>query len=536
LLRVTSARGAQSASLRWWPPGVYYGWALVGALGLTATVSYGILSYAFTVFVEPMTRDLGWSKATVTGAFSFAALVAGAAALPVGRWVDRHGARVVMTGGSVLATVGLVGWSRIESVAEYYAVWGLLGLAMAAVLYEPAFAVVAVWFRERRARALTLLTFVGGFASVVFVPVAGWLVTTVGWREALGWLALVYGTLTIVPHAVLLRRRPSDLGLRPDGKVVRAGASSEPVELSVPPHIALRSPAFRWLTVAFALSSLTTAAVSVHLVPLLLERGFDAGFAAGAMGLLGLMALPGRLVFTPLGSRLPRAGVTASIFLLQALACLAMLESGSTTAVWVFVVLFGAGFGAITPARAALIADTFGPSHFGRISGVLALWVALARAVGPVGASWIYSAAEESAVGYRLVLGVLAGACLTAGGSVLLTGARVSGRRSRLDGTLHAERGFVSPWHGRRGWSQELVRMGGREHPANRGDPIQPMVLPEAPDHRRAERPCRIHAGAGKRPTHECAKPDGEAYRDGREALGHPAIGRHGHDHEHESE
>jgi MFS family permease len=81
---------------RWWPTRVYYGWALVGTLGLTATVSYGILSYAFSAFITPMGAELGWSKTQITGAFSLAHVVAGFAAIPVGRWVDQHGARMLM--------------------------------------------------------------------------------------------------------------------------------------------------------------------------------------------------------------------------------------------------------------------------------------------------------------------------------------------------------------------------------------------------------------------------------------------------------
>jgi hypothetical protein len=105
------------------------------------------------------------------------------------------------------------------------------------------------------------------------------------------------------------------------------------------------------------------------------------------MGTLGLMALPGRLVFTPLGGRWPRAAVTASIFVLQALGCLILLWTRAAAGVWLFVTLFGA----ITPARAALVAERYGSSHYGKIAGVLALAVSLARAAAPVSASWLYA-------------------------------------------------------------------------------------------------------------------------------------------------
>ena len=428
----------------WWPTRWYYGWALVGALGLTATVSYGILSYGFAAFITPMGAELGWSKTQVTGAFSLAQLVAGVAAIPAGRWVDRHGARGLMTAGSVLAALLLVAWSQVRSLPAFYAIWALMGVAMAAVLYEPAFAVVATWFRARRGRALTVLTFMGGFASVLFVPLAMLLVAGQGWRTALLTLAATYAVLTVVPHALLLRRRPEDVGLAPDGApvrtvdVARGAGTARPAEASGDAEVravaraTVRSPAFRWVVAAFALSGLTTTAVAVHLVPLLHERGHGAAFAGGAMGLLGLMALPGRLVFIPLGGRWPRGAVTAAIFGLSALALAVLLTTRNAFGIWVFVALFGAGFGAITPARAALVGDLVPPSAYGQISGVLALIVSLARAAAPVGASVLYAAAGGPRHGYDVVLLTLLLLCVASGAAVLAADrAAGQGARSR---------------------------------------------------------------------------------------------------------
>ncbi|MBW3573145.1 MAG: MFS transporter, partial [Gemmatimonadetes bacterium] len=154
---------------------LYYGWVLVGVLAVTETVSYGVLQYAFPVFLAPMHAELGWSRTAMTGAFSVGSLVSGFAAVPAGRWVDRHGPRGLMTAGSLLAALLLLAWAATDGLAAFYAIWAGLGLAMAAVLYEPAFAVVASWFHRLRGRALTVLTFVAGFASVIFVPLATWL-------------------------------------------------------------------------------------------------------------------------------------------------------------------------------------------------------------------------------------------------------------------------------------------------------------------------------------------------------------------------
>ena len=290
---------------------------------------------------------------------------------------------------------------------------------MAAVLYEPAFAVIARWFVRERSRALTILTFVAGFASVIYVPLIAWLVRVQGWRGALITLAIVLAITTIPAHALLLRFRPEDMGLFPDGRPVpdTAMAGDTPLpplnEHSSGGCGALTS--FRWLAAAFTLTFLVNVAVTVHLISYLQDHGYTVAFAAFAAGAIGAMALPGRLIFTPLGGILPRRWVTASIFLVQAVALVVLIVVPGTVGVWVFVALFGAGFGAITPARAALVVELYGPAHFGSISGTLALVITAARAVAPVGAGLLYTALGR----YEPVFAALTVASVAAGVIVL---------------------------------------------------------------------------------------------------------------------
>src|SRR5579885_2582407 len=130
--------------------GVYYGWPLVVALAVAETTSWGILYYSFTVFLKPMQTEFGWSKTAITGAFSLSLAVAGLAGVPAGRWLDRHGPRLLMTAGSIGAVALTLAWAGVHSLVALYLVWAGIGVVTAAVLYEPAFWVVAVWFRRRR--------------------------------------------------------------------------------------------------------------------------------------------------------------------------------------------------------------------------------------------------------------------------------------------------------------------------------------------------------------------------------------------------
>lgn len=366
---------------------LYYGWKMLVLVALAQMTSWGVLYYSFSVFLTPMQREFGWSTATVTGAFSLALLISGVAAVPVGRSLDRHGPRVMMSIGSACAFVLTLAWASVNHIWSYYLVWCAIGIVMATIFYEPAFQIVAVWFVRKRARAFTLLTFVAGFASVVYLPLSNWLLSRYGWREALLILAVVLLCGTLPIHAFALRRGPAALGLEPDGeRAATALRTTQPRMPSRSRSQALHDPPFWWMTVAFVLATLSTMAITVYLIPYLVSEGYSTSFAAAAAGMVGALALPGRLVFTPLGGRIPRQLVTAAIFATQMLALLILVLGDSRTAILLFVPLFGLGFGAITPARAALVADMYGAANYGSINGVLALFVTLSRAITPVGA------------------------------------------------------------------------------------------------------------------------------------------------------
>ena len=355
---------------------------------------------------------MGWSRTALTGAYSVGLLVSALAAPLAGRWLDRHGPRGLMSLGSAVGAVLLLVWASVEDLWVLYLVWAGIGLAMAATLYEPAFAVLAKWFERRRAQALLLVTLAGGLASTIFLPLSAWLVGEQGWRGALFVLAAILALLTIVPHALILRRRPADLGLLPDGvepvnspQEETAQAAQVPSEelKSVSLGAALRGSAFWLLAAAFFLGTLSQAAVYVHLIPYLAERGYGLGSAATLTGLIGASQVLGRVVVTFLEGRLPRDAVTAGVFALQAVALIVLIQSRSAVGVLSFVLPFGAASGAVTLARATAVAEFYGPDHYGSIGGVVGMFVTGARTVAPVGAG----AMSAALGGYSPVLWTL---------------------------------------------------------------------------------------------------------------------------------
>lgn len=401
--------------------GRYYGWTITWTFALTETVSWGILYYAFSALLLPMQEDLGWSAAAITGAYSLSMLVAGLAAPFVGRWLDAHGPRALMTAGSIAGTLLVLAWSRVETLAGFYLLWIGIGLASAATLYEPAFTTLTQWFERDRAKAMLIVTIAAGFASTIFLPLTGWLVKSTGWRSALVILAVMLGVMTIPAHALLLRRRPEDLGLQPDGSTVEVGADRRMSGQRTPsttPRAVLHDTGFRWMTVAFFLQMLASIAISVHLIAYLTERGDGATFAATAAGLIGAAQVAARIVTTLLDRRISLITLTAIVFVLQALALAILVLWVHPAGVIVAVTLLGMGRGAVTLIRPGLIADLYGREHFGAINGMQTLVVTGGRAIAPVATGAAYTLAGS----YTPVLWALAGISLVSAAAMLRVG------------------------------------------------------------------------------------------------------------------
>jgi MFS family permease len=369
----------------------YYGWILAITFGFTETVSWGVLYYTFSVLIAPTSTELGWSRAEISGALSVMLVVSGLAGLGVGRWLDEHGPRLLMTAGSIAAVPLVIAWSQIHDLLSFYLIWIGIGVVFAATNYGPAFATMIVWFRRDRARALTLVTLLAGFASTIFVPLAAWLVSVQGWRAALVTLAVILAGLTIAPHALLLRRRPADLGLGVDGDPLEPddGASVAPPELSASFREALRHPTFKWLALAFALYALGVG-VPVHLVAYLGDHGYSLGFAAAAAGGIGAAQVLGRLLFAPLERRLEPRTISVLIYAGQPLALLILLFAQSEIGIITFVVLFGAARGAETLVRSTIVAGLYGPRRIASIAAVLTLATTLTQAISPVSLGAVY--------------------------------------------------------------------------------------------------------------------------------------------------
>lgn len=360
----------------------FYGWRITWALAVTQTIGYGVFYYTFSVFLQPMELELGWTRAQASGAFSAALLLSGLVALPIGRWVDARGGRLVMTVGSVIGVALLLAWSYVTTLPALYLVQAALGVVMGMVLYDVAFTVLASWFRRHRIRAMIIVTLVAGLASTIFIPLATLLLEQFGWRTALRLLALLVAVTTVPLHYLVLRDRPTRLGLEPDGATL--AHAPLPPEVSVDTRQALRTGSFWWLSLSSSLDRIAIVGIAAHTVVMLLERGYSPGLVASVAGAIGLMQVGGRLLFSPASNRASLVQLATLTYVIRVAALLVLLLVPGQFGLWTFAALFGVANGASTLARAGLIGAVFGAAHYGSISGSMTMVIAVAQTLAPL--------------------------------------------------------------------------------------------------------------------------------------------------------
>ena len=368
----------------------YYGWTLVAGLGVITIVVYGTAQYFFGVLVVPVETELDWSRAELSLSYSTSLALAGLLGVPLGRWIDRHGARAVLVSGSLVGGLSLVALSRVHQFWEWELFWGGgLGLAGAMTLYPVTMTVVANWFHRRRGTAMATLTVLGGLASPIFIPLAGWLVLHAGWRQTLVIFGLAQLFIALPLALLLVRRHPEDVGLFPDGAPSADMATSHP-EMGIQLRPAVRRLAFWTLTLTAFVGLGGSSVLFAHQVAYMIGKGQSPELAATLAGAVGLASLPGRLVFNLLSDRLPAQLLLGAIQCVLALGVGVLALGVSLAGLLAYAAIFGAAFGASSPLIASVRAEHFGRRSFASIGAVQGIPALVGAALGPLAAGWIY--------------------------------------------------------------------------------------------------------------------------------------------------
>jgi len=372
-------------------------WNFVLPLAVTQLVSWGSLYYAFAVIAEPMSAELGFSKAGVNGALSAGLLATGLASPFAGRIIDAHGGRMLMTIGSVIAAVLLFAWSQVSSLWQLFAIWIFMGAAFSAVLYEPVFAVMARELKDDYRRGIITITLFGGLASTVFIPLTHVLTDNLGWRHALQILALLQIPFGVAVHWLVLK---GDAG---------AAATSRPVVAKDRVRRAMAQPIFWFLATSYGAHAFMFTGLTFHIIPMLTERGFALSTIVGAYAIVGPFQVIGRMVVFALEKRIDArlAGLAGTSLPVIGLVLLLLATPGSPL-LYVFAAFYGGGMGIKTIVQATAGPEFLGREGYGALQGTFAGINYLIQACTPFALALLWSVFGN----YDQVLWILTGAAV----------------------------------------------------------------------------------------------------------------------------
>lgn len=379
-------------------PRVFYGyWVLIAAF-LCLFFWAGSAYFGFSLFVTSLEDDFGWGRGEIMAAFTIFYLVQGVASPFVGRMVDRYGVRGVISIGAFVTGLGFVLLSLVDRLWYFYLGWAVVGAGMAAMGTVPTSAAVSNWFKKRRGTAIGILTIGSGIGGFAITPlIGGYLIPHFGWRISYLVLALITCAFIIPLALFVMRTKPADMGLYPDGIEAPQTATAAKTPRSAAGGLTLKAAlttSALWLIgISFLTSSLGRNAILQNQVPFLEDIGFPVSTAATALGTVALGVAISRLLFGWLCDIMQEKYIWCIClgFHLVAIATLMRVGPASPVAlIWLYAITMGLGGGGWLPSLSLLTSSTFGLASYGAIFGMLSFIQSIGIAAGPLIAGYIY--------------------------------------------------------------------------------------------------------------------------------------------------
>lgn len=372
----------------------FYGWIVIAVTFVTMAIGVNART-SFSLFFPPIIEEFGWERGITAGAFSFGFLISAIMSPLMGRLMDRAGPRAVMEFGVGLMAAGLLLAPLTTQPWHLYLTIGVLvGAGSVCLGYSGQSLFLPNWFIRKRGLAIGIAFAGVGIGSITVLPWVQHMIEQSGWRTActtIGILVLV----VLLPINLLLRKRPQDMGLQPDGDDAPT-AAFKPVS-NVVDHAwvsvdwtlrrAMRTTRFWWLALGLFGGLYAWYAVQVHQTKYLLDIGFSPGVAAWALGMVSLFGVPGQILLGHLSDRIGREWIwtVSGVGFAICFAALIGLEyAPSLPLVYVMVISQGLlGYG-VTSIMGAVVAEIFHGEHFGSIFGTLMLAALAGGAAGPL--------------------------------------------------------------------------------------------------------------------------------------------------------
>jgi MFS transporter, OFA family, oxalate/formate antiporter len=436
---VDSATGVTQQGIK---PRIFYGWYIVGVGFLANVASSFALASTLSIFLKPLTAELGVSRGVFSLLRSGEGVIAAGLAPLAGTLVDRYGGRWLLAIGAAIVGIGYLFLSRVESFAEFASIrLALVTVGDVLMGYMVVNVVVAQWFIKKRGRAFAFTSMGVGFAKVCMPVLVAWLLLSVGWRQTWIVFAGLTVALLVLPAIFVIRRTPEDLGLRPDGvgdlggaettastkKNALAGNTVAESELLWTRAEAMRTGAFWLLVVTFGISSVGVTGLNLHVYPYVTDIGHSPVVAATVMSVIASMQLASPLAWGLLAERIDPRYAAMLRFVVQGAGLGLAILTGNLFCLYAGFFLYGIGLGGNMVLPDILWASYFGRRSLGRVRGMGLLISHVLAAFGPPFFGFLFDATGGYGLSFTIFGAVL---MISAGLSLLLMPPR---RRANLE-------------------------------------------------------------------------------------------------------
>lgn len=375
----------------------FYGWFIVAVCFVINFIVFGISVNTFTVYVKPISTDMGWSRGRFSFGLTLASLAMGIMAPLMGRLIDKIGARLVMTVGASIIGLCTVALSKANALWLFYLLYMISGAAQAGTTLIPISLVISNWFNVKRGRAMGIVMTGTGLGAMVMVPLTSWIVIHWGWRTSyfiMGWVIFSMAPICYF----FIKTNPSDKGLKPDGGVVDMTVAPARIE-GLPAGAALKTGSFWFIASMMFILGMVGMGLGLHLMPYLTDIGFPEMTAGVLISLISAMTVLGKI---SMGIFSDRWGIRKVVILACTVIIIAifiLMQAKALLIAVIFAIFYGYAIGAPLMINPTLTADCFGLASFGAIFGILSLFNIMGAGIG----AWLAGAIFDAAGSYNPV-------------------------------------------------------------------------------------------------------------------------------------
>jgi len=356
------------ASVRMKLKHLHYGW-VVAFIGASILAAFALVNHTFGIFLRPLTMEFGWDRGALSGAVSMALVLTGFLSILSGRLSDKYGPRILVTLSGLIAGIGFLLMSQINSLWEVYLIWGLFIGVGGSCCIIPVTATIPRWFEKKRGVAIGITVAGVGLGGIISPPLAQWLISSYGWQQAYIILGLII-IIIIIPLAQFMKHSPQRIGLKPYGE---SEAIQDKQSLASTRGLSFKQAIKTGRFWGFGLISFCffscLQVIIVHIVPYAVDIGISAIVAASILSIIAGSSFMGRLSMGFISDRVGGRLVLSTCLTLATLALIWLLFAKEIWAFYLFAVVFGFAWGGMVPLQTIITAELFGLKFLGAILG-----------------------------------------------------------------------------------------------------------------------------------------------------------------------